>query len=103
MPTRYWLVDPEIRIQIDRLEATGGVKTAEASVDPDELVRAHERYAKERDMLVPFTHQGPRPSYGIGGTRKGVKCLHAHVAWWLVGGDDPVGAWVADRLGLARA
>jgi hypothetical protein len=28
----------------------------------------------------------------------GVKCLHAHYGWWLAGGDDPVGQWVADRL-----
>jgi Protein of unknown function (DUF501) len=27
-----------------------------------------------------------------------VKCLHAHLAWWLAGGDDPVGAWVASEL-----
>jgi exopolyphosphatase/guanosine-5'-triphosphate,3'-diphosphate pyrophosphatase len=29
-----------------------------------------------------------------------VKCLHAHLAWWLAGGDDPVGRWVEHRLGL---
>jgi exopolyphosphatase/guanosine-5'-triphosphate,3'-diphosphate pyrophosphatase len=34
----------------------------------------------------------------VGGTRRGVKCLHAHYAWFLAGGDDPVGRWVADRL-----
>ena len=22
--------------------------------------------------------------------------------WWLVGGDDPVGAWTADRLGIEK-
>jgi exopolyphosphatase/guanosine-5'-triphosphate,3'-diphosphate pyrophosphatase len=27
-----------------------------------------------------------------------VKCLHAHYAWYLVGGDDPVGRWVAEQL-----
>jgi hypothetical protein len=27
-----------------------------------------------------------------------VKCLHAHYAWWLAGGDDPVGRWVAEHL-----
>ena len=27
-----------------------------------------------------------------------MKCLHAHYAWHLAGGDDPVGRWVADRL-----
>ncbi|MSZ61286.1 MAG: DUF501 domain-containing protein, partial [Actinobacteria bacterium] len=36
----------------------------------------------------------------VGGTRRGVKCLHAHFAHWLAGGDDAVGAWVADELSL---
>jgi hypothetical protein len=36
----------------------------------------------------------------VGGTRKGVKCLHAHVAWYLAGGDDPVGRWTVGELGL---
>jgi exopolyphosphatase/guanosine-5'-triphosphate,3'-diphosphate pyrophosphatase len=34
----------------------------------------------------------------VGGTRTGVKCLHAHWAWHLAGGDDPVARWVADRI-----
>jgi hypothetical protein len=28
----------------------------------------------------------------------GVKCLHAHYAYLLAGGDDPVGHWVASRV-----
>ena len=67
-----------------------------------DLADCHRRYAEERDALIPPTWTGPRPSGGVGGTRRGVKCLHAHVAWWLAGGDDPVGAWAAGRLGLAR-
>jgi hypothetical protein len=103
MPTRYWLVDPGIRTRIGQLEAEGGVKGAERAVDPEELADAHARYAKERDALLSPQWRGPRPSGGVGGTRQGVKCLHAHVAWWLAGGDDPVGAWAAERLGLDRA
>ena len=34
----------------------------------------------------------------MAGTREGVKCLHAHYAYLLAGGDDPVGRWVASRL-----
>jgi hypothetical protein len=102
MPTRYWLVDPELRHKVSRLEASGGVKAAADAVDPEELARAHARYAAERDAAVAPGHRGPRPSGGVGGTRTGVKCLHAHVAWWLVGGEDPVGAWAAGRLGLDR-
>jgi hypothetical protein len=98
MPTRYWLVDRAVCIAVDRLEATGGVKAAEAAVDPETLARAHARYAADRDGAIPRDHAGPRPYGGVGGTRRGVKCLHAHLAWHLAGGDDPVGRWVAERL-----
>ncbi len=99
MPTRYWLVSKQARLAVDRLEAAGGVRAAEAAVDPEELVLAHARYAAERDGALPPGWDGPRPSGGVGGTRKGVKCLHAHYASWLAGDDDPVGRWVAHRLG----
>jgi uncharacterized protein len=102
MPTRYWLVDPELRTRVGRLEAAGGVREAEEQVDAAALAACHRRYSEERDALIAPERTGPRPSGGVGGTRQGVKCLHAHVAWWLAGGDDPVGAWTAGRLGLTR-
>jgi len=102
MPTRYWLVDPELRASVGRLEAAGGVRDAEDQTDAIALADSHRRYAEERDALIPPGWTGPRPSGGVGGTRQGVKCLHAHLAWWLVGGDDPIGAWAAGRLGLNR-
>ena len=98
MPTRFWLVGEPERTVVSRLEAAGGVRQAEAEIDPAELAAAHERYARERDDVLPPEHAGPRPSGGVGGTRLGVKCLHAHYAWHLAGGDDPVGRWVADQL-----
>ncbi len=98
MPTRYWLVDPHLTLAVARLESNGGVRAAEAAVDPDELVASHDAYAGERDEAVPPEHTGPRPSGGVGGTRTGVKCLHAHYAYFLAGGDDPVGRWVEERL-----
>jgi len=103
MPTRYWLCDPEMTIAVSRLEADGGVNRAEAEVDPAELADAHRRYAAERDSLIDDDHRGPRPSGGVAGTRTGVKCLHAHYAWHLAGGDDPVGRWVHERLTSERS
>jgi uncharacterized protein len=102
MPTRYWLVGEPERTKVSRLESEGGVVQAEAEVDAGAVAAAHARYAAERDAALPPGHRGPRPSGGVGGTRTGVKCLHAHYAWHLAGGDDPVGRWVEDRLG-ARA
>jgi uncharacterized protein len=98
MPTRYWLVGEPERTRVSRLESAGGVAQAEADVDPDAVAAAHARYAAERDATLPPGHRGPRPSGGVGGTQTGVKCLHAHFAWYLAGGDDPVGRWVEDRL-----
>ena len=98
MPTRYWLVDPDLVMRVARLESVGGVRQAEASVDAGEVARAHERYAAERDAALPDGHEGPRPHGGVAGTARGVKCLHAHYAWFLAGGDDPVGRWVAARF-----
>lgn len=98
MPTRYWLVEPSVVRAVSRLEAAGGVRAAEAAVDPDELHGAHAAYAAERDAALPEGHTGPAPSGGVGGTRRGVKCLHAHYAYHLAGGDDPVGRWTAERL-----
>ena len=98
MPTRYWLVDPDLSLRVARLESTGGVRAAEAAVEPEALGSAHERYARERDAALAADHSGPRPSGGVGGTARGVKCLHAHLAYHLAGGDDPVGRWVEANL-----
>jgi hypothetical protein len=98
MPTRYWLVDPALNLQISRLEAAGGVRDAQAVVAPDALRTTHDVYAADRDAQIPPGHAGPRPSGGVGGTRVGVKCLHAHYAYLLAGGDDPVGRWTHDHL-----
>lgn len=100
MPTLYWLVGRTESAEVGRLESLGGVKQAGAAIDPAEIAAAHERYAAERDRSLPPGYDGPRPSGGVGGTRQGVKCLHAHLAWHLAGGDDPVGRWVAERLGM---
>lgn len=102
-PTLYWLTCPETVAAASRLESDGWIKrlSHQAEVDPDfriALRRAHEEYANERERL----HPGARAWGGVGGTARGVKCLHAHYAYYLAGGADPVGAWVAKRLAETR-
>ena len=97
MPTRYWLVGEPDRTRVSRLESRGGVHRVEDEVGLDVIAAAHDVYAAERDAQIEGA-EGPRPSGGVGGTRVGVKCLHAHYAWWLTGADDPVGDWVAAHL-----
>jgi exopolyphosphatase / guanosine-5'-triphosphate,3'-diphosphate pyrophosphatase len=98
MPTSYWLVGRHAQALVGRLESDGGVRRAEAAVPEAEIAAAHERYAHARDAEIAPDHTGPRPSGGVGGTARGVKCLHAHLAWYLAGGGDPVGRWVAHEL-----
>lgn len=101
MPTLYWLVGRTETVMVSRLEASGGVDRAEADVPADLVAGAHAAYAAEREALIPTDHSGPRPSGGVAGTRVGVKCLHAHYAWFLAGGDDPVGRWVHEQITAA--
>lgn len=102
MPTRYWLIGEHENTVVGRLESDGGVNRAEAEVNADELRATHDRYAAERDAHIPHGHAGPVPTGGVGGTRVGVKCLHAHYANWLAGNDDVIGDWVARHLGSSR-
>lgn len=99
-PTHYWLTCPLAVRRIGRIESAGGVKTAEARIDDDadfaaRHERATERYATERDALIPKGSQYPKPSGGVGGAARGVKCLHAHYADHAAGNDNPVGAATA--------
>jgi exopolyphosphatase/guanosine-5'-triphosphate,3'-diphosphate pyrophosphatase len=98
MPTRYWLVGRIEQEAVGRLEAAGGVRRAAAAVPAAEIASAHARYGAARDARIPRGYSGPRPHGGVGGTREGVKCLHAHLAWYLAGGADPVGRWTAAQL-----
>jgi len=98
MPTRYWLIGEDESRAVAALEAAGGVRRAEEEVPAAAIAAAHTAHALERDSLIPDDRPGPRPTGGVAGTRTGVKCLHAHYAWFLAGGDDPVGRWVDEQL-----
>ena len=98
MPTRYYLVGTELVRATSRIEAAGGVRQAEAEIAAKDIAATHAAYAAERDATIDEHHSGPRPSGGVGGTREGVKCLHAHLAHLLAGGTDPVGDWTVARL-----
>jgi exopolyphosphatase / guanosine-5'-triphosphate,3'-diphosphate pyrophosphatase len=98
-PTLYWLTCPAAAKSVARVESEGWIKQLEerSRSDPEfgaALDEAHRRYAVERGHWAP----GAKAWGGVGGSRAGVKCLHAHYANHLAGGGDPVGAWVASRV-----
>jgi hypothetical protein len=103
MPTLYWLVDPCLTKKVSRLESEGAIAAVQRQVPAHLIARTHLDYARERARLLWSmwpNWTGPVPSGGVGGTRRGVKCLHAHLANWLAGANDPVGDWSAEQLGL---
>src|SRR2546425_5065675 len=59
MPTRYWLVDPELVTAVSRLESSGGVRAAQAAGDAGDPARAHAQDAAGRDAAPPAGHDGP--------------------------------------------
>ena len=98
-PTLFWLTCPAAAKAVSQVESEGAIGrlNERAETDPafaEALSAAHEAYAAERAREVPEA----REHGGVGGTRTGVKCLHAHYAHHLAGGDDPVGAWVATEV-----
>jgi uncharacterized protein len=99
MPTRYWLL-PSARANdaIGRLEAGGGVRAVEQEISAEVVAVIHAAYEAERSACIPTDWDGPRPTGGVGGTRQGTKCLHAHYAYFLAGGSDAVGLWVWERI-----
>ena len=83
MPTRFWLVDFELRALVGRLEAAGGVREAETAVDPEVLAECHQRYAQERDARIAPGWTGPRPGGGVGGrVRESSVCTPTWPGGW---------------------
>lgn len=102
-PTTHWLTCPLAVLRISRIESGGGVREADALIDSDRkageaFAAAMDRYREHRETLLPAGWRGPTPSGGIGGSRGGVKCLHAQYADTAAGNDNPIGADVARRI-----
>jgi exopolyphosphatase/guanosine-5'-triphosphate,3'-diphosphate pyrophosphatase len=98
-PTIYWLTCPDAVKAISRVESQGWIGRLNERMRTDavfgaEVEAAHAAYAADRAMdLADAGDWG-----GVAGTRVGIKCLHAHYAFRLAGGDDPAGAWIAERI-----
>jgi len=98
-PTTYWLTCPDAVKAVSRLEADGWIARLNERANEDEtfgaaVAAAHEEAAQDRARDLPEA----RVWGGVGGTRRGIKCLHAHYANRLGGGDDVVGTWVAEGM-----
>ncbi len=98
-PTLYWLTCPTYVKAVSRLESEGWIARLNERYDDDPAFRAavdaaHRAYAEDRASRLDEA----RTWGGVGGTARGVKCLHAHLAYRYAGGDDPVGLIVDEQL-----
>jgi len=109
-PTLYWLTCPLLQRSVSRLESGDLRRRLRRRMEEDpafheRLRRAESEYAEAREEWAErlgareaceryFSRRG-----GVGGTvAGGMKCLHAHLAHYLAGGDNPVGEEVAHEL-----
>jgi exopolyphosphatase/guanosine-5'-triphosphate,3'-diphosphate pyrophosphatase len=98
-PTTYWLTCPEAVKAVARIESEGAIADLNGRIQTDAafaaaVKSAHAAYAEDRGQDL----EEARGWGGVAGTRTGIKCLHAHYAFHIAGGEDPVGAWVAARV-----
>lgn len=113
MPTIFWLTCPFLVEEISKLESAGAVKRCERMILADEKLaeayaQAHEAYKKERlSLLLPKELELVREKgltsllhTGIAGVSnpRRVKCLHAQLAHFLAGRENPVGQRVSQEL-----
>lgn len=112
-PTLFWLIDPDMNLAIDRLEAGGAIARLQAEVDinPDlqarmrldheahKVLRASFLDQKERAFLEAHSMMAALDQRGIGGIAEPnrVRCLHTwYAAHWVV--PNTVGEWVDTAL-----
>ena len=98
-PTTHWLTCPQAVKAVSRVESDGWIARLNDRMSVDAAFReavdaAHAEAAADRGHDLPEAGGWG----GVGGTRRGLKCLHAHYANHLAGGDDAVGRWVAERI-----
>jgi uncharacterized protein len=80
-PTTFWLTCPHLVAAVSRIEGEGGVArwTQAVAADPELARSLAEAHADQRAIR-------PELDAGIAGARpgaRGLKCLHAHVAYAL--------------------
>ncbi|SFL81664.1 DUF501 domain-containing protein [Halanaerobium salsuginis] len=116
-PTIYWLSCPALNYQVDRLESESnlidelGQKLKNDLQFKQQLAKAHQDYARQRRQLLTAKaeEQAQKISVdllntllysGVGGIKEqlGIKCLHTHLAHFLVTGSNPVGKIVFAKV-----
>ena len=94
-PTAFYLTCPHLVLQIDRVEAAGGVRRYEAAMAADPQLRADTLTAHARHAALD--DRGANIAASTNPDR--LKCLHAHAAFALAEGEHPLGSMVLREVG----
>ena len=111
-PTTYWLSCPYFVKEVSKIEDRGLIEKLTSKLKEDKefrstLKKAHQNYAKKRlsylDEELDDLSEGIREvlvNSGVGGiiNKEGIKCLHTHLADYLINGLNPVGKIVFAKL-----
>jgi len=116
-PTIYWLSCPYLSYEVDRLEAESnliaelGKRYQSEQYFKESMEEAHHKYAASRKKLLSDEQLQKAKDIsedlyktltesGVGGIKdkKGIKCLHTHLADFLVNQFNPVGEIVFNKL-----
>ena len=104
-PTLYWLTCPWLIESVGRIEGDGGAAhwAGRLAMEKDLASRAMEADAEYRKRRSAETEaEDPCVTVGVAGQSDplATKCLHAHVAAYLAGTGDPVGAGVLEQTAI---
>ncbi|TDO77651.1 hypothetical protein DFR79_13328 [Halanaerobium saccharolyticum] len=116
-PTIYWLSCPYLNYEVDRLEAESDLisELGERLKSDQEFKKmmeaAHQKYAASRKNILSSEQLQQAKNIsedlyitliesGVGGIRdkEGIKCLHTHLADFLVEQSNPVGKIVFKKI-----
>ena len=126
-PTRFWILEPELKKAISKLEAEGYIKKWSEIITNDEelfnfFIKLHEKEVQKREEILktqfPEIYKGEgkwdkvckrvllNKDIGIGGIRNfrskpfKVRCLHLWTAYHLGDEDfkNPIGEFVLERI-----
>jgi len=116
-PTIYWLSCPYLNYKVDRLEAESDLisdlrnKLQSDQKFKNKMIEAHTKYAKQRQKLLSEEQLNKAKDVsedlyktlmnsGVGGIREkeGIKCLHTHLADFLVNKFNPAGEMVFTKI-----
>ncbi len=102
-PTLYYLTCPHLMAEVAELESRGVADRWRQALAGDPALASGVRDADETYRRARAREGGgidPTPDVGIAGQRDplAVKCLHAHVAAYLGGIADPIGAATVDEV-----